>query len=47
MGPTQFWQAVKELGVDKAKAEAIATEAGTWVEKVAALRKWGARRRQP
>jgi len=38
VGPTQFWQTVKELGADKAKAQAIANGPGTWGEKVAALR---------
>ena len=37
-GPTQFWQAVRELGVDRAKAQTIANGLGTWAEKVAALR---------
>lgn len=37
-GPTEFWLAAKELGIDKAKAQGIASGVGTWSEKVAALR---------
>jgi hypothetical protein len=38
VGPTQFWQTVKELGLDKAKAQTVASGAGSWAEKVAELR---------
>jgi hypothetical protein len=37
VGPTEFWIAVRELGMDKAAAQKIAKGGGTWAEKVAAL----------
>jgi hypothetical protein len=37
MGPTEFWTAVKDLGMDKAAALEIARRTGTWTEKIAAL----------
>jgi len=36
-GPTQFWKAVNDLGVERAKAHQIARGAGSWAEKLAAL----------
>ncbi|MBN1660248.1 MAG: hypothetical protein JXA93_17755 [Anaerolineae bacterium] len=38
VGPTEFWTAVRERGIDKAAAEQIAKGAGSWAEKLAALR---------
>jgi hypothetical protein len=38
VGPTEFWTAVRERGIDRAKAQRIAKGAGSWSEKLAALR---------
>lgn len=35
--PTTFWSTVNSLGLDRAKAMAIAKGSGTWAEKIAAL----------